>query len=294
MIVNWEDVRYFVTAARVGSFAKAGKVLRVEHTTVGRRVSALEDELGARLLERTRRGLVLTPAGEQLIGRAERAEASMGEIERLAGTFDADEHGEVVLATSSVLAAGLVVPTLERFAQAHPAIQLRMSIGRRYTDLRGRDADLALRLRPKGVPAAEDAVVAVKLGDAKFGLYAAESYLARHPSFSLGQAHDVIRYGDDLPWEPGRAWVEANITTRRRLVIEEMTTVRDACQGGLGVAVLPQFYAGLTLRRLRRDVDAATVFVAVHPDLQRVPRVRVVMDWLRVNVAERITTVDTD
>src|SRR5262245_46570898 len=133
--IVWDDVRHFLAAARHGSFARAGRELGIEHTTVARRVTALEEKLGARLFDRTRSGLRLTAAGEEIARRGADAEARVHEIERLAGTFADDAAGQVVLATSSVLAQALVAPALEALARLHPKIQLHLFVARRFVDL---------------------------------------------------------------------------------------------------------------------------------------------------------------
>lgn len=290
--IIWDDIRYFLAATRYGSFARAGRELRVEHTTIARRVSGLEEKLEARLFDRTRSGLRLTAAGEEIARRARDAETRVHEIERLSGTFADDAAGQVVLATSTVLAEALVVPALGALAHRHPKIELELSVGRGFVDLRRREADIALRLRAPGAPVAQADVVAAKLGDAGFGLYAAASYARSRPRFEdAPQRHRAIRYGSGNPgWEPGGSFMARQSSpTPISLRANDMPAVRAACVAGLGVAVLPHFYTTRTrLRCLVSDVDSAGLFVAVHPDLGRTARVRAVAAWLRTSIRERL------
>ncbi len=283
--MDWEDLRHFIAAARSGSLAAAGRALGVEHTTVSRRLSALEERFGARLLDRTRSGLRLTAAGDALLRRAAAAETTMAEIERLAGTFDEALAGEVLLATSSVLAEALVVPSLPSLRAAYPHISLRLAVAKRLADLPRREAEVALRLRPPGAPVAEGEVVAARLGEASFGLYGTGKV-----PLADGRGLQLVRYS--TPWEPGAAWLAEHLPRAAvALVADDMPTVRAACAAGVGLAVLPDFFARLTpLKRLAARCDAAGVFVAVRPDLRRTPRVRAVVRWLKDAVPPRLAS----
>jgi DNA-binding transcriptional LysR family regulator len=105
------------------------------------------------------------------------------------------------------------------------------------------------------------------------------------------EQHRVIRYGSS-PWEPGSAWLEQRAAAVRAIFFaDDMPTVREACAAHVGLAVLPHFYAAPTrLRLVADDVDRAGLYVAVHSDLKRVPRVRAVVSWLGAAVAERVAT----
>src|SRR5262249_22621315 len=149
---------------------------------------ALEKQLGTRLLERTRTGLRLTPAGQEVLARAVDAEERMTGIARLAGTLDPGAAGEGVLATSPVPAGCFVVPALASLQRSHPRITLRVTAAKRLANLPGREADVALRLRPPGAQIAESDVVANKVGEVRFGLYASRQYLASHPPIELDGA----------------------------------------------------------------------------------------------------------
>jgi DNA-binding transcriptional LysR family regulator len=280
--VDWNDVRFFLVAAREGSFVRAAHTMKVEHTTVARRVSALEKQLGSPLLERTHTGLRLTPAGQEVLARAAEAEDRMTGIERLAGTLDAGAAGEVLLTTSSVLAQCFVAPALAALRSAHPQITLRVSVSRHFASLPKREADVALRLRPPGAEVAEGEVVARKAGDAYFGLYASRRYIEEHgANLSEPERHRFVRYGS-VNWEPGRAWADARFGAARVAVtLEDMPAVRAACEHGVGLAVLPDFYAATTgLVRIVPDCDRAAIYVATHPDVRRVARVAAVVRWL--------------
>jgi DNA-binding transcriptional LysR family regulator len=120
--MDWDDVRHFLTLARSGSVRAAGASLGVSHSTVARRVEALEARLGARLFDRTRDGYTLTPTGRQMLAGAERVEREMDDLAR--GVVGADERlvGTVALTCSDNFVAGLLLGDLAAFCRTYPGI----------------------------------------------------------------------------------------------------------------------------------------------------------------------------
>lgn len=291
---NWDDLRHFVAAARHGSFAAAGRELGVEHTTVARRVAALEERLNAKLFDRARDGLRLTSAGDQVLARASEIQERVQSVERLAGTFRDEDAGEVVLSSGTVLAESFVFPGLPRLRARHPSLSLRLQLGRRLVSLQHREADVGLRMRPAGLRVAEDDVVVTKLGEAEFALYASRAYLKARPAFSeQPERHRRVSYGNP-PWEPGGARMSEFPDLPTELWCDDMTMVRRACLDGVGLAVLPAFYAErVKLTPVLRNVDSAVLSLVVHPDLRRVRRVRAVLDWLRSEVKSRLKAISS-
>ena len=111
-MADWEDIRTFLAVARAGTLAAAGRVLDVDYTTVGRRVRALERELGLTLFERVRDRYVLTGAAEELRGAAERMEDGALALERRALGSDRTVSGVLRIATTDALAQILVLPAI--------------------------------------------------------------------------------------------------------------------------------------------------------------------------------------
>src|SRR5262245_49873838 len=101
--MDWNDVRYFLAVARAGSLAGAARALKVEHSTVGRRLSALEEALGTRLFLRGSTGFSLTPAGAEMLPLAEEVERAVEALARKTGGEDGRIEGTVRLTTSEVM-----------------------------------------------------------------------------------------------------------------------------------------------------------------------------------------------
>jgi DNA-binding transcriptional LysR family regulator len=249
--IDWNDLRYFLAAARSRSLAGAARAVGVEHSTVGRRLTALERALGVPLLTRGPDGLALTPLGQQvapLLEEMERAALAVAEL-------CSSQKTRVRLATPSGFGR-YINPHLAAFQAAHPTITLELLSGSRPLDLKKGEADLAIRM---GVPTDEE-LVARKIADVGWSLFAAETYLARNPAPADPTqlaGHDLLGFEAVLSGVPGAQWIAehgrgANVIMRCR----ELTDVVAACAAGLGLAVLPCMAADgdPLLRRLTRQV----------------------------------------
>ncbi|HEX3474480.1 MAG TPA: LysR family transcriptional regulator [Kofleriaceae bacterium] len=236
--LNWDDLRYFLSAARAGSLAGAARAVGIEHSTIGRRLAGLERSLGAAVVLRNPDGLRLTMLGQQLLPLAEQVERAMQAVHALASS----EQARVRLAVPSGMSQ-LLAPGLPQLRARHAEIVLEIVSGSRLADLRRGEADLAIRVGPVEDP---DLVVK-KLGEVALALYAAKVYLRRRrmPIDATDLAgHDVIAFDPALSALPGARWLEARahhatIVLRSR----EMTDMVAAVVGGLGLGVLPCFLA---------------------------------------------------
>ncbi|MEK9968741.1 MAG: LysR family transcriptional regulator [Ferrovibrio sp.] len=275
-MTDWDDIRLFLELAREGSLSAAARRLKVDHSTVARRVSALEKRLGLRLFDRLARGYVLTEEGETLLGAAERMETEAIALQRQASGRPA-APGNVRLNTSPMLASLFLAPRLVELQRRHPEIRVALSGNNRVVDLNRREADIALRLAKP----AEAGLIARRMGSIGFGLYASPDYLAATRPKDYG----FIGYDDMLGQISQQQWLEQQAAGRPIVFLcSDMTTMFHTACAGMGVAVLPHF-AGTTDPRLRAvpaDTTAPDreIWLMVHPDLRRAPRVRIVMDFL--------------
>jgi DNA-binding transcriptional LysR family regulator len=282
--LRWDDVRVFLAIERNGTLAGAARALKVDQTTAGRRLAALEEVLGARLFDRTPDGLQLTPAGKGVLPSAEQVEASVIALTRTASGVDARIEGTVRLATSETLVVELL---MERFAPRlgrWPDLTLEIVTGAAFVDLSRRQADVALRFRPKGAPPAEENIIAKKVAVMSFFAYASSTYLAEHPVPKAGDfhAHAVLEFEEGLT-VASASFLKAAKKARVPLRVGSLLSMASAIRHGTGIGALPAFI-GDPDPRLRRvsdgSVDASDAWVLVHPDLRSTARVRVVFDAL--------------
>jgi len=200
-MADWDAVRFFLELARAKTLARAARRLRVDYTTVGRRVSAFERELGAKLFERTPDGFVLTDAGESIRAAAEQMEQSALAVEQRALGADHRLSGTVRVAAAESAGHAVVLPAMRELHLRHPEIRLHLQTGLARLDIARREADLALRFAP---PESGDLRVR-RLTPIGFALYASKDYLAgrRPPAPGAGFAgHDAILFEEGFRGSP--------------------------------------------------------------------------------------------
>lgn len=274
-VLQWDDVRHFLALARHGSLSGAARRLAVEHSTVARRVEALEHALGLRLFDRLPRGWTLTPEGEALAEQAGRMEDEALAFSRLALGVGALQ-GTVRISAPPVIASHFLVPRLLPRREAWPGITLDIVGESREANLARGEADLAVRLsRPSA-----GGLVARPLGQLGYGLYATPGYAARP-----ADAWQFLGYDDSLSQVPQQKWLD-EVAAGRRFILRsnDLAALLQGARSGHGITALPHFLgagdpalaplAGGPCPTLR------PIWLVMHPDVRRSPRVRTVADAL--------------
>jgi DNA-binding transcriptional LysR family regulator len=286
---EWGDLRFFLELSRSGTLAAAARKLRVDYTTVGRRLSALEKELGAKLFERTPDGFVLTEAGEGIRGAAEQMEEAALLAEQRALGADRKLAGVVRVATTEMLGHFVALPAVRALHERHPQIRVDLVLGSSRLDLARREADVALRyVRPESGD-----LVSRRIARVAQAAYASRAYLASHgrPERGSGLAgHDIVTLEVSLRSTialriAGEDLDEARIVVRTN----NSLALHRAIGLGLGIGALP-CCLGDSNRELRRvfpeaPVELDDLWLVVHADLQRTSRVRAVIDALEGRLA---------
>jgi len=289
-MIDWNDLRYFLAIARGGTLARASRLLGINATTVGRRLAALEEQVQARLFDRTPDGYALTPSGRDLLPRAERMESEAIALDRDVIGADQRASGSVRLTATEMLATRYIMPHLPRFHALHPGITLELECTTRVVSLARREADIALRLsRPR-----EDNVVGRRLASVPLSLYAAASYLEHRgvptdPDISLA-GHTAILFADSRSFATENEWIAPRLDGARVVLrSDSVSSIYSATLAGLGIALLPRAVAGhepaLVHIPTVTSPSPRVIWQAVHADLQRSARVRAVLDFLAEIVA---------
>ena len=276
-MMSWDDLRYFLAVHRQGSHKQAARLLRVDATTVSRRLAALEKALDAKLFTRTPERLETTPAGLVLLGRAERIEVEVLASEReLLAEFDHDGGPP----TSDVGRCAHQLRGLAghgRLLAAQPELVIEFRTETAVVDLSRREADVALRfVRPK-----EPALVARRLGELPLGIFASDAYLSRRGTprtLSAAASHDFIGYHEALENMAQVRWLHRSIGSPRYVLrASTLTSQVIACAEGLGLALLPVFAAGREprIRQLfsRQSGPTRELWGVFHSDMRSSPRV---------------------
>lgn len=271
--INWNDLRYVLALAREGSVSAAGRVLSVEHTTVARRINALEKQLGSRLFDRLPTGYVMTPVAEKLYPHA----VSMEELIQLADRdvfgMDAQLSGNLKLTASYDIFSRMVTPKLAEFSNQYPGIELEFLSSTNLADLAGRQADIALRLTPKP----PEYLIGRKISALGHGIYASNTYLNKKRST------DSL-----ILWEhehKSPEWVQQHFQKARvAMRANEIVTMTECVRNHLGIARLPCYMGDSepTLRRLDLKLTPSTwgIWVLSHVDLRSTAKVRVCREFL--------------
>jgi DNA-binding transcriptional LysR family regulator len=280
--MNWNDLLYFLAIARAGTLVRAGKELGVEHTTVARRLAALEAALGVKLFLRGPDGLALTEAGHAVLPSAQAIAAHVEEIGRRVSGLDGRVEGTVRL-TIPESVEGYMMEALPQLRERHPALLVEVLSDNRAYDIRRGEADLAVRFLDVDDPE----LIARKIGSSGWSLYASASYVERKGELASPEEltdHDVIGFAPSLSKIIGARWLEtyaqnANLVLRAN----SLSAAMDAARVGFGLAALPCFIAEgeASLKRLTpRVIGSRDILLVVHPELARVARVRAAMDFL--------------
>jgi DNA-binding transcriptional LysR family regulator len=275
---------------RHGSQKRAGRHLSVDPTTVGRRLAALESAVGARLLLRTPERVQLTPAGLALAAHAQRMEAEAMAAEHALLAADRRLEGSLRLTAPDGFMHYVLLPALGQLRREHPLLSFDLRADTRVLDLSRREADIAVRLvRPK-----EPALIARRLGQMRFSLFASQAYLDRAGtprSLDALSGHDFIGFDASLDDLPQIRWLR-QATPAPRYVVRANTTVAHAlaCAEGHGIALLPTFVA-LREPRLQRVLPRSLgpsreMWGVTHADMRGNARAAAVLDWLAGLVKE--------
>lgn len=283
---DWDDFRLMLALARSGSMRGAADALGITHTTVSRRLAALEQRRG-KLFEKHGSGHQPTPLGEQLLEIASEMERLSERGIRQQKAAGGDLAGPVTLSLPEPVAQYLLLGDLFEFARLHPAIELRVETTSRFVDLDKSEADIVVRgaLDPPGH------LVGRRVFALHVTYYAAREYLARTTAEDLRWIAPV-EAGLWPDWLESSPYPSAPIG----LAIDDITARHRALVQGLGLGRGACFMAdpepGLVRLSDAPPVRQQDVWVLTHPDLKHVPRVRAVVDFVYAALSSKADLVE--
>jgi DNA-binding transcriptional LysR family regulator len=288
-MIDWNDARYFLAVAELGSTLAAGRTLRVSQTTVARRVRALEESLGLILFERRRAGYALTAIGEALLPEAGSVRAAATMFEDAAAAHKRSVGGTVRLTASESYVISILPAILRDLREKHPGIVIELDATDENRDLEAGAADVAIRVTKQLV---EAGLVGRRIADDLWTVYCGRSYAATHaiprnrrellshPIIS-GGGSEISRYYGTWLRENG---LEGSIAMQHSTVSGLLSAVRS----GLGLAALPCFIAETDEEFVRclpsTPSDGRGIWLVTHERLRHTPQIRIVLDFL----AERL------
>jgi len=293
--LDLNEILVFTRVVQAGSFTAAARALGMPKSSVSRKVTALEDRVGARLLQRTTRKLGLTDAGRMYFERAARIVAEVEEADQAVGQLQAAPRGR--LRVTAPLSFGMLGPIVAGFLRRHPEVQVDLVCTDRRVDLVDEGFDVAVRAGPLD----DSTLVARSLGVIRRVLIAAPTYLRRRAAPRAPAdltAHACISFGAGPA--PG-VWVlragerTAEVRVSPRYSVNDLDLMVEAARAGIGIALIPEFActADLGAGRLRRVLaewcSTETPVHAVYPTARHLsPKVVAFVDALRERFAQAV------
>lgn len=269
--MNWNDLKYFLALAREGTVSGAGRTLSVEHTTVARRIEALEKSLGTRLFHKSRNGYAMTQIAEDLYKQVVSMEEKVNSIDRKAANQDSALAGPVKLTIAFELANRLVIPKMREFCQQFPDIEMQLLMTKDLIDLGAMEADLAIRM----TPTPPDYLVGSEIMKLQHGIYTSKTNL-------LSSVEKIILFQSE---KKRPDWVKnfakfSEISLR----VDDVGSMAAAVANGFGMAKLPCFIGDTQPGLIRLDYEMPPsdwgIWILNHVELRTTARVRSCKDHL--------------
>ncbi|MCB9523974.1 MAG: LysR family transcriptional regulator [Myxococcales bacterium] len=288
---DWNRARAFLVTAEEGSFSAAARALGMSQPTIGRQVAGLEEELGVALFARVGHGVALTDTGRALLAHMRAMGDAASQIALVAAGQSEALEGTVSVAASEVVASHLLAEPLVALRRAHPGLKFEIVASTQASDLRRREADIAVRhFRPT-----DPELVARKLTDAGAGLYASTAWLAEHgeptsPQDLATAAFLGFDWGDAMA--KGLTALGVPVRCEQFVAVSENQLVQWAlAKAGAGVAVMMEAVGDRDPRMVRLLPDLpplpVPVWLTAHREVRSSARVRVVFDHLAQALAAR-------
>jgi DNA-binding transcriptional LysR family regulator len=281
---DWTDLHIFLQAARKGPIAIAADQLRLDVTTVRRRLAALEEAIGIKLFVKSGRLLQLTAEGQRIYSIASQMEELSNEIARDATDAARELAGVVRVSTMEGFGSFYLAPRLSQFVNRHPQLSIQLVNSQHVLNLSEREADVSINM----VNPQRGRLLVRKVGQFSVGLYGSASYLeaAGTPRTRRDlQDHTFITYVDELISVPNVRWLPDVIEKpRARFTCTSLVAQYNAACAGSGLVMLPHFMAGRSdalSRVMTTEINLIRDWwLVVHQDLQAVPRIRAVIDFI--------------
>lgn len=289
---NWDDMRVFLAVARGESLSEAGRVLRVDPATVGRRVGRLEDAMGAPLFTKSPQGYALTDAGQKLMEHAERAEQAMtAGAEALAGQAG-QMSGQIRIGAPDGCANYLLPQVCAQIAGENPDLEIQIVALPRVANLSKREVDMAIAVSPpRG-----GRVTVQKITDYKLHLAAARQYLGRNePISTLADLaeHRVVGYIPDMIFDKELEYMDEAGLQPAHVASNSFSVQFNLVRCGAGVGVVHDFalpFAPRVMKVLEQEVSLTRSYYLIrHDDDRRLERMNrfaaALADGLKAEVA---------
>ncbi|GAA6193340.1 LysR family transcriptional regulator [Phaeobacter gallaeciensis] len=291
---DWSHIRAFLATAEEGSLSAAARVLGQTQPTLGRQVTALEEELGVTLFERTGRALILTQPGAELLDHARAMRDAAMRVSLVASGQSQAIEGTVRITASEVYCAFVLPPVLLRLREIAPKLVVDLVSADDVRDLQQREADIAIRhVRPE-----QPDLIARLVAEATAGLYGAPSYLNRRgrpTSVEDLKTHDFVSFGQvprmvEFFADQGVALQPENFRMGSASGVAAWAMVEQ----GLGLSLMADQVArrSTAVEQVVSDLQPVSfpVWLTTHRELHTARRIRLVFDLLADFLAQDVAS----
>ncbi len=273
---NWDDLKFALAIHRHGGLSGAARAMGVNHSTVSRRLSGLENRMGVRLFDRFANGLTATAFGRHAIQTAEEMERHALDLELAIAGQDMELAGPLKVSAPQLIITVVLAEIFLEFAKEYPKINLTIVATSDAVNLHRREADVSILAsnEPEGT------LWGRKVLSQRCMYFAAKDYLASRRDEAPLNCINFIWRGDEPAQEVLKAYPDARTVAK----FDDMVAVHGAVEAGMGIARMPCFLGDST-KGLQRvpNLEAqpyADIWVLTHPDLQKLPRVRTFMKFV--------------
>jgi len=282
--LNWDEFRLVKAISDSRSLGRAAAVLGLNHSTVFRRLAALETTVGARLFERSRGGYEPTAAGAEMISLAAKMADSIVEFERRIAGRDAKPTGQLRVTTAEALGQHFMPAVLTQFQDQNPGVVIELILADHLLNLSRREADVSIRLTDDP----PETLVGRRICAVRWATYCRGDLLASLQPSNLESA-PFIGFADHLGPPAARRWIETQVRPGRIAAkVNSLHSIRELAARGLGAALLPCFLGEHSpLVRVGQPLAELDVglWILTHSDLRRSARVRAFMDFAGAEMA---------
>ncbi|MFC4128212.1 LysR family transcriptional regulator [Nocardia rhizosphaerae] len=284
-----DDLLVLLAVGRSGRYITAAEELGINHTTISRRIAALERAVGGRVLTKGTGGWELTDLGRSALAAAETIEAAVRSLGAAGG--ERKLEGVVRLSATDGFSAYLAAPAAARVRRRHPGVSVEIIATTRRASTQRSGLDLEIVVGRPQVHRAE----AIRLGDYRLGLYAARDYLAEHgtpPDVAGLRDHPLVYFIESILQVDDLDLATSFAPAMRQSVSSTNVFVHvEATRAAAGIGLLPCFMADRHPDLVRVLADQVrvqlTYWLVSRPETLRRPEVAAVVDELRATVAER-------
>jgi DNA-binding transcriptional LysR family regulator len=285
--LSWDEFRLVKSIADARSLVGAAELLGVNHSTVFRRLAAVELSVGARLFERSRAGYEPTAAGEEMIALAATMADSIVEFERRVAGRDIKPTGELSVTTAEAIGQHFLPAIVAQFQAHNPGVVVELILSNQSLSLSRRDADIAIRLTNDP----PETLVGRRICTGRWGIYCRRDVAAALGSEPI-ESLVFIGFGSGFGPAAGRRWIEANVPPGRVSARANSThCMLEFALQGLGATLLPCFLGDRSpdLTRVGQPLPELDMglWMLTHSDLRRSARVRAFMDFAGTELAKQ-------